>query len=64
MQKSKKILSLVLAGTFIIGSSTTVFAVTPQWTHPVPKIPVISNIEKFTLPYARCSEKLGRDEKS
>ena len=26
--------------------------------------PVISNIEKFTLPYARCSEKLGWDEKS
>lgn len=45
MKKSKKFLSLVLAGTFIIGSSTTVFAVTPQWTNSIPKIPDISNIE-------------------
>lgn len=45
MKKSKKFLSLVLVGTFIIGSSTTVLAVTPQWTNPIPEIPDISNIE-------------------
>lgn len=45
MKRLKKTLGLVLASTFIIGSSTTVFAVTPQWKNPVPKIPDISNIE-------------------
>ena len=45
MKRLKKFLSLVLVGTFIIGSSTTVLAVTPQWTNPIPEIPDISNIE-------------------
>ena len=45
MKRLKKTLGLVLASTFIIGSSTTVLAVTPQWTNPIPEIPDISNIE-------------------
>ena len=45
MKRLKKTLGLVLASTFIIGSSTTVLAVTPQWKNPVPEIPDISNIE-------------------
>ena len=45
MKRLKKMLGLVLASTFIIGSSTTVLAVTPQWTNPIPEIPDISNIE-------------------